>query len=188
MFAAMQSARRGVKPVGSAAIAEPGACSAVVPPSGGNAGQPPVPPVPPPVEPAATPPPADPLADLRTARGWIDRLAERELWAILVRVRWPQGPQCPRYSDRLPVLGLLCQGGQVRLCVLKNVQTDTIRPIIGQLVARGARVYTDSCAIYHFLERDGYRHQTVSHRSGEYALDLDGDGQCEIHGIIPIFW
>ena len=84
-------------------------------------------------------------------------------------------------SDRLPVFGLLCRGGQIRLCVLKNVQTDTIRPIIRQLVARGTKVYTDSYAIYHFLEGDGYRHQTVNHSAGEYALDLDGDGQCEVH-------
>ena len=76
----------------------------------------------------------------------------------------------------------------MRLCVLKNVQTDTIRPIIHQLIARGATVYTDSYAIYHFLERDGYRHQTVNHSAGEYALDLDGDGQCKVHGTIPIFW
>jgi transposase-like protein len=84
-------------------------------------------------------------------------------------------------SDRLPVFGLLCRGGQVRLFVLKNVQTDTIRPIIRQMVAQGAKVYTDSYAIYHFLERDGYRHQSVNHGAGEYALDLDGDGQCEVH-------
>jgi transposase len=84
-------------------------------------------------------------------------------------------------SDRLPVFGLLCRGGQVRLFVLQNVQTATIRPIVHQLVARGATVYTDSYAIYPFLDRDGYRHQSVNHGAGEYALDLDGDGQCEVH-------
>jgi transposase len=84
-------------------------------------------------------------------------------------------------SDRLPVFGLLCRGGQVRLFVLRNVQTDTIRPIVQQMVKRGARVYTDSYCIYHFLSEAGYQHQTVNHSAGEYALDLDGDGQCEVH-------
>jgi transposase len=84
-------------------------------------------------------------------------------------------------SDRLPVFGLLCRGGQVRLFVLRNVQTDTIRPIVEQMVKRGARVYTDSYCIYHFLSEAGYQHQTVNHSAGEYALDLDGDGQCEVH-------
>ncbi|MEW5958085.1 MAG: IS1595 family transposase [Chloroflexota bacterium] len=280
-----------------------------------------------PDQPPVEPEPPDPLADLRQQRGWIDRMSERDLWALLVRVRWPHGPACPccqehdpryvelidpdyrdglgrwrcqvcaaagdageggtftpltdtllegsrleaptlwllvelfadsqasveaateaqvnrhtadrlfrllraaiyhtrsqeplvltpeqvtefdevyltaglkgqaggleldrparkrglkrpgrgtRDSDRLPVFGLLCRGGQVRLFVLRNVQTDTIRPLVHQ----GARVYTDSYSIYHFLSREGYRHQVVNHSAGEYARDLDGDGRCEVH-------
>lgn len=84
-------------------------------------------------------------------------------------------------SDRLPVFGLLCRGGEARLFVLRNVQTATIRPIVEQMVQRGARVYTDSYSIYHFLSREGYRHQAVNHGAGEYALDLDGDGRREVH-------
>jgi len=273
----------------------------------------------------------DPLTDLRQARGWIDHMDERELWAMLIRIRWPHGPECPHCgerdpqylklidadyrnglgrwccrvcaeagdpgeggtftpltgtlldgmridvrtlwltvelfadgkasvetakeagvnrhttdrltrllraaiyqtrstepivlgpedvgefdevyltaglkgragglqlereprkrglkqrgrgtwdSDRLPVFGLLCRGGQVRLFVLRNVQTETVRPIVHQMVQRGARVYTDSYCIYHFLSRDGYQHKVVNHGAGEYALDLDGDGKCEVH-------
>jgi transposase-like protein len=74
-------------------------------------------------------------------------------------------------SDRLPVFGLLCREGQVRLFVLRNVQSQTIRPIVHQMVGRGAKVYTDSYSIYHFLARDGYQHQTVNHGAGEYARD-----------------
>jgi transposase len=274
---------------------------------------------------------ADPLVDLRQARGWIDHLDERALWSMLIRVRWPYGPRCPHCgeqdpqylelinadyheglgrwrcrvcaeagdpgeggtftpltgtmldgmridirtlwlivdlfadgkasvetarearvnrhttdrlfrllraaiyrtralepivldpediaefdevyitaglkgragglelerdprkrglkrrgrgtwdSDRLPVFGLLCRGGQIRLFVLRNVQTETIRPIVYQMVQRGAQVYTDSYCIYHFLSRDGYQHRVVNHGAGEYALDLDGDGKCEVH-------
>jgi transposase-like protein len=84
-------------------------------------------------------------------------------------------------SDRLPVFGLLCRGGQVRLFVLRNVQTETIRPIVEQMVKRGARVYTDGYCIYHVLSEAGYQHHTVNHSAGQYALDLDGHGQCEVH-------
>jgi transposase-like protein len=84
-------------------------------------------------------------------------------------------------SDRLPVFGLLWRGGQVRLFVLRNVQTATIRPIVHQMVARGVRVYTDSYCIYNFLSGDGYQHRAVNHGAGQYALDLDGDGKCEVH-------
>lgn len=84
-------------------------------------------------------------------------------------------------SDRLPVFGLVCRDGEVRLFVLRNVQTETIRPIVQQMVQRGARVYTDGYCIYHFLSQEGYQHRVVNHGAGEYALDLDGDGKCEIH-------
>jgi transposase-like protein len=84
-------------------------------------------------------------------------------------------------SDRLPVFGLICRGGEVRLFVLRNVQTETIRPIVEQMVQRGAHVYTDGYCIYHFLSGQGYRHQAVNHSGGQYALDLDGDGRCEVH-------
>ena len=84
-------------------------------------------------------------------------------------------------SDRPPVFGLLCRGGEVRLFVLRNVQTATIRPLVEQMVERGATVYTDSFRIYHFLSQAGYQHRSVNHGSGAYAVDLDGDGQCEVH-------
>lgn len=270
--------------------------------------------------PVAEPPP-DPLADLRQQRGWIDRVSQRELWQLLIRIRWPNGERCPHCgedepqylhlidpdyrgglgrwrcdvcaeagdpgeggtftpltgtilegmrmdiatlwlvvehfvegqaavetadearihrhtaqrlfrllraaiyhnrsdqpialapehivegdevyitagvkgqaggleleraprkrglkrrgrgtweSDRLPVFGLLRRDGQVRLFVLRNVQSATIRPIVHQMVRRGAKVYTDSYSIYHFLARDGYQHRTVNHGAGEYARD-----------------
>jgi len=72
-------------------------------------------------------------------------------------------------SDRVPILGLLCRGGEVRLVTLRNVKTATIRPVIEQMVQKGARVYTDSYSIYHFLGRAGYAHATVNHSAGEYA-------------------
>jgi len=44
----------------------------------------------------------DPLTDLRQARGWIDHMDERELWAMLIRIRWPHGPECPHCGERDP--------------------------------------------------------------------------------------
>jgi hypothetical protein len=68
----------------------------------GSAGQPPAPPSVPVVEPSPTPQKPDPLADLRAGRGWIDQLDERQLWAILIQVRWPHGPGCPRCGETDP--------------------------------------------------------------------------------------
>jgi transposase-like protein len=72
-------------------------------------------------------------------------------------------------SDKVPVFGLLCRSGEARLFVLPNVRTETIRPIVKQMVRQGARVYTDSYPIYNFLEEEGYQHATVNHSAGEYA-------------------
>lgn len=269
--------------------------------------------------PTSSPELPDPLADLRDRRGWIDHVGERELWALLIRLRWPHGPCCPccgeddpeylesidsdyrgglgrwrcricaeagdpgeggtftpltgtilegmrvdihtlwliveRFvagkasvetakeagvhrhttdrhfrllraaiyqaraeepialgpedivegdevyiiaglkgnaggleldrpprrrglkrrgrgtwdSDKVPIFGLLCRSGETRLFVLPNVRTQTIRPIVKQMVQQGARVYTDSYPIYNFLEEEGYQHATVNHSAGEYA-------------------
>lgn len=72
-------------------------------------------------------------------------------------------------SDRLPVFGLLCRGGQLRLFVLRNVQSATLRPLVRQMVRQGTKVYTDSYAVYHFLRQEGYPHATVNHGAKEYA-------------------
>jgi transposase-like protein len=72
-------------------------------------------------------------------------------------------------SDRIPVFGLVHRGGELRLFALRNVRTATIRPIVEQMVRQGAKVYTDSYDIYHFLGRAGYQHETVNHGAGEYA-------------------
>jgi len=84
-------------------------------------------------------------------------------------------------SDRLPVFGVLVRGGPVRLVVLRNLQQEHFRPLVRQLIQRGARVYTDSYSIYDFLAQAGYDHQAVNHSAGQYARDLDGDGFCEVH-------
>ncbi len=44
----------------------------------------------------------DPLAKLRQKRGMVDLVPERELWAMLVQVRWPHGPECPHCGERGP--------------------------------------------------------------------------------------
>jgi hypothetical protein len=43
-----------------------------------------------------------PLAALRRGRGWIDHVDERELWDMLIQVRWPGGPACPCCGEREP--------------------------------------------------------------------------------------
>lgn len=46
-----------------------------------------------------SPQPPDPLDDLRARRGWVDRIPRPELWRVLVRIRWPNGPRCPHCGE-----------------------------------------------------------------------------------------
>ncbi|RLC73148.1 MAG: IS1595 family transposase [Chloroflexi bacterium] len=72
-------------------------------------------------------------------------------------------------SDKVPVLGLVDRQGNVYLIPMANVRSETIRPFIERLVARGTQVYTDEYNIYLFLRRLGYQHETVNHSRKEYA-------------------
>jgi len=72
-------------------------------------------------------------------------------------------------SDKVPVLGLVARGGDVYLIPMANVCSETIRPFIERLVARGTQVYTDEYNTYRFLRRLGYKHETVNHSAKEYA-------------------
>ena len=67
--------------------------------------------------------------------------------------------------------------------MLPNVQTATIEPIIKSVVKDGTLVYTDEYSIYNKLEAWGYEHKTVNHSAGQYAIDEDGDGFCEVHAV-----
>lgn len=78
--------------------------------------------------------------------------------------------------------------GAVVIRMLDNVQQKTIKPIIGQVVKAGSRVYTDEYRIYSWLP-EAYEHKQVNHSQGEYARDEDGDGRCEVHvNTIESFW
>ena len=81
------------------------------------------------------------------------------------------------------------RGGQVCIRMLENVKQKTIQPLIAKTIERGSLVYTDEYNIYARLKSWGYEHKSVCHSSGEYAVDEDGDGFCEVHvNTMEGFW
>lgn len=73
--------------------------------------------------------------------------------------------------------------------MLKNVQQQTIEPLIRATLAASAQLYPDEYDIYARLSAWGYAHSTVCHSRGEYARDEDGDGFHEVHvNTIEGFW
>ena len=80
------------------------------------------------------------------------------------------------------MLGLVEREGGLDLSVVKNVQTQTIQPIMEGAIAANTTIYTDGYEIYNFLDRSpNYTRAQVCHSAGEYALDLDHDGIYETH-------
>jgi len=56
----------------------------------------------------------------------------------------------------------------------KNLQADTVMPIISDVVKANTTFYTDEYCIYDYLDKlPEYDHKTLNHSAGEYAL-IDG--------------
>jgi transposase-like protein len=93
-------------------------------------------------------------------------------------------------NDRPPVLGILGrESGEV---TARRTYTSTRRELETMVVAAvrpGATVNTDERHAYDYSSRRGLVHQTVNHRSKEWARDDDDDGVREVHcNGIEGFW
>jgi transposase-like protein len=84
-------------------------------------------------------------------------------------------------QERNPVLGLVQRNGLLRLQVVENVKQKTIQPILEGSIQKNSIIYTDEYNIYNKVKDWGYEHKVVNHGAGQYAIDEDGDGFCEVH-------
>ncbi len=92
-------------------------------------------------------------------------------------------------DEKVPILGMIKRGGEVVIKMLPNVKMLTIKPIIINIVKKGTQIFTDEYNIYNRLTEWGYKHKTVNHSAGQYAIDEDGDGFCEVHvNTMEGFW
>lgn len=82
--------------------------------------------------------------------------------------------------NKTPVFGLKNRDGEIRAHVVQSVRAADLHASIGQNVAPGARVITDSWVGYNGLK--GYAHTVVNHSHGEYV-----NGTAHTNGI-ESFW
>ena len=80
------------------------------------------------------------------------------------------------------VFGMLERGGDVMATVVPNVSKRTQYPIITENIKPGSTVHTDEFGTYRGLDRAGYKHETVSHKLGEYV-----NGDSHVNGLEG-FW
>lgn len=71
------------------------------------------------------------------------------------------------YKDKTPVFGLLSEG-QINTQVVSDTKANTLKPIIENMVEKGAIVITDEWLAYKGLSKD-YQHKVLKHNEGEYV-------------------
>lgn len=92
-----------------------------------------------------------------------------------------------RGADKRPVFGIIERGGAVVAKVVPNCQRDTVLPIVREHVAAGSEVFTDEYVIYRTLPEEGYLHDTVNHKAGEYVRYRE-DGEKVHTNEMEGFW
>ena len=70
------------------------------------------------------------------------------------------------------------QSGEVRLLVVLDTKTSTLKEHVHAFTLPGCHVYTDEYDSYNGIER---RRSTVAHGAKEWARDDNGDGIREVH-------
>lgn len=77
-----------------------------------------------------------------------------------------EGSQGRSVKDKTPVLGLV-NNGIVNTEVIPDTKAKTLKPIIENMVEKGAIVVTDDWDSYNGLSID-YNHQIIKHKEGKY--------------------
>jgi transposase len=66
-------------------------------------------------------------------------------------------------AGKVPVFGLLKRGGRVYTVMLPNTRTDTLLPIMEQMIQPDSIVYTDGFKSYDALDVSDFRHFRINH-------------------------
>lgn len=73
-------------------------------------------------------------------------------------------------ENKTAVLGIVERNGKVETCIIPNVKSKTILPIVSQNVTKEATVFTDEFRSYNALPSMGYKHFTIPHTEKIYVL------------------
>ncbi len=86
------------------------------------------------------------------------------------------------FKDKVPVLGMMEQGGKVKTIVLPTIKASVIRQNVLHNIKTGSTLVTDEYSAYKKMRRY-YNHQVVRHCAGQY-INNEGFSSNNIEG----FW
>lgn len=72
------------------------------------------------------------------------------------------------FKDKTPVLGIKKDNGNIKTMVIANTKGETIKPILYDIIAKGATIKTDEWTAYNGLNTD-YKHSYTDHSKGIYV-------------------
>jgi transposase-like protein len=73
------------------------------------------------------------------------------------------------YAHKEKIVSLVERGGKVRSHHVKAVNSETLRPILKEHIAKDAKLMTDEAAIYQSIGKDFASHDYVTHSLDEYV-------------------
>jgi transposase len=84
-------------------------------------------------------------------------------------------------AGRVAVFGLLKRGGKVYTAIIANAKTETLLPIVREVIMPDSIVYTDYFTSYNALDVSEFYHRRINHSK------LFARGKNHINGI-ENFW
>lgn len=96
-------------------------------------------------------------------------------------------------KTKTAVFGMVERGGKLEALAVKNVQHNTLLPIVANNVEKGTQVYTDEFNVYKALPAMGYKHRIVPHAEKIYVWGdahtntLEGFWSLTKNGIQGVF-
>jgi transposase len=92
------------------------------------------------------------------------------------------GKDAQGFDDKAIVLGMAERGGEIVTRVLADRTVETVVPHLVKNIIPGSRVMTDEAAVFRDLTREGFRHDSINHKAGEWA-------RGDVHtNTIEAFW
>lgn len=84
-----------------------------------------------------------------------------------------------KLSEKRTVLSLVERGGQMRSFHVERGKKFAVAQVVSDNISREARLFTDESRLYDTIGKEFATHETVRHRSGEYARGIVNTNSVE---------
>ena len=112
--------------------------------------------------------------EIRKYMGWVD--GDRPLGGsgpddpvVEIDKTFIGGKDFKGQDDKTIVIGMAERGGDVLTRIMGNRTSFAVNSRVTEWVKQGSRIHTDEARAFYYLEREGYRHESVNHSKKEWV-------------------